>query len=299
MPKNRRILTRDEIISVRGLPSREAAQLLGVGKTSVNKYRSVYANELIDNLSEDVKILTLDIEWRPMLSYHWGMWDQNIGMTQIVDDGGLMCFAAKWLGSDEVVFYGEFTHGHEETVKKAHELLSEADVLVSYNGDRYDIRRLNQEFMLAGMAPPRPYKSIDLIKTNKNRFDLPSRKLDFIAQRAGVGAKVVNSGFQLWIDCMNDDPEAWRQMEEYNRQDVVVTEGTYLRLLPWLTNAPHIGMWSAKGDVCPYCGSSDIISDGMAHTNVQSYVMFNCKSCGGWSRGTKTMQLATGTRAIR
>jgi len=297
--RKKRFLSREDIASVRGMSSRQAAIALDCGKTTVNQYRMMYQNEIVDDLAEDVKILTLDIEWRPMLSYHWGLWDQNISMTQIVDDGGLLCFAAKWLGSDEVAFYGEFTDGHDKIVREAHRLLSEADILVTYNGDRYDIRRLNQEFMFAGMAPPRPYKSIDLIRTNKNRFDLPSRKLDYIAQRTGVGAKVDNGGFQLWIDCMNGDPEAWKLMEEYNRQDVIVTEGTYLRLLPWLTNSPHIGMFSAKGDVCPYCGSSEIATDGMAHTNVQSYVMYNCRSCGGWSRGTKRMQEATGTRAIR
>ena len=67
----------------------------------------------------------------------------------------MICFAAKWLGSDEVLFYSDYQNGHAETVKAAHKLLSEADGVITYNGDRYDIKRLNNEFLQLGMAPPK------------------------------------------------------------------------------------------------------------------------------------------------
>lgn len=249
--------------------------------------------------AKNIKILTIDIEWRPLQSYHWGLWDQNIGIVQIVDDGGLLCFAAKWFGQKEIIFSSE-NDGHTAMVQKAHELLSEADVVVTYNGDKYDIKKLNGEFMLAGMAPPRPYKSIDLVKTNKARFDLPSRKLDYLVQRSGVGSKVKNDGFELWIACMNGDPDAWKAMEKYNRMDVIVTEKAYLRLLPWITNAPHLGMYTADQFSCPYCGSTKLARQVFpTHTLVQSYTLFECQNCHGWIRGTQRQQDPTRTRAIK
>jgi predicted RNA-binding Zn-ribbon protein involved in translation (DUF1610 family) len=184
-------------------------------------------------------------------------------------------------------------------VQKAHELLSQADIVVTYNGDKYDVKKMNQEFMLAGMNPPRPFKSIDLLKTNKARFDLPSRKLDYLAQRVGVGRKTPHTGFQLWIDCIAREPKALALMEKYNRQDVVITEKAYLRLLPWLTNSPHMAMFTGDAYACPYCGKKGLNREGVTRTLVQSYWLNQCPNCEGWSRSTTRLQDPTITRAIR
>jgi DNA polymerase elongation subunit (family B)/predicted RNA-binding Zn-ribbon protein involved in translation (DUF1610 family) len=249
--------------------------------------------------ARNVRVLTLDIESKPLKVYAWGLWDQNVSLQQIIEDGGMMCFAAKWLGDKNVLFYSEYQHGKDAMIKAVWELLSEADVVVTYNGDRYDIKRLNNEFMLTGLTPPKPFKSIDLIKTNKGRFDLPSRKLDYLVQRSGVGAKVKHQGFDLWVDCIAGDPKAWAVMEKYNRGDVLVTERGYLRILPWITNAPHIGMFTGDEHSCPYCGSTKLKRDGTTHTNVQSYRLYECLNCHGWVRGVTKLQEPTRTRATR
>lgn len=291
-------LTPEQISSVQGMTSREAARYLGVGKTSINKYRTLYANSTTDMPHINAKILVLDIESKPHLVYTWGLWDQNVGLTQIVEDGGMICFAAKWLGESETMFYSEYEHGQAAMRREAHRLLSEADIVVTYNGDRYDIKRLNNEFLLAGMTPPKPYRSIDLFKINKAQFDLPSRKLDFIVQRTGLGQKLAHTGFELWVGCMNGDADAWKLMEEYNREDVRITESLYVKLLPWLKSVPHIGMFAGDGHVCPYCGSDALTEDGETHTQVQTYALFQCNGCGGWSRGTKTRGISQQTRIV-
>jgi len=254
--------------------------------------------------AKNVRILTIDIESKPLTVYTWSLWDQHVGIDQIVDHGGLLCFAAKWAGDKEVLFFSEWGDGYQAMLEAAHRLLSEADIVVTYNGDRYDTRKLNQAFMLAGMAPPKPFKSVDLIKTNKQRFDLPSRKLDYLVRQTGVGAKVPHQGFSLWVDCMNGDPKAHAVMEKYNRGDVIVTEKAYLRLLPWLTNTPHMGMFTRDERSCPYCGSTKLSTgddplDQLVHANVTSYRLFKCLRCEGWSRSTTKLQDATRTRAVR
>ena len=184
-------------------------------------------------------------------------------------------------------------------VKAAHALLSEADVVVSYNGEKFDVKRLNQEFMLAGMPPPKPFKNIDVMKSNKARFELPSRKLDYLVQRTGIGRKTPHTGFQLWIDCMAGDAKAHRLMRKYNEQDVRITEKIYLRLLPWLTNAPHLSMYTGHEFACPYCGKKGLNREGVTHTLVQSYWLNQCPNCEGWSRSTTRLQNPTITRPIR
>lgn len=300
-----RKLSYEQIKSVDGFSSREAARIinarygLNIGKTTINDSRKALHDGTFFEETRAPRILTLDIESRPITAYVWGLWDQNVGINQIKEQGGMMCFAAKWLGDDDILFYSEYADGYEGMVKKCWELLSECDILVTYNGDRYDDKRMNNEFLKLKLGPPKPYKTIDLIKTNKNRFDLPSRKLDFLAQYVGVGAKVKHQGFDLWVDCMAGDPEAWELMEKYNRGDVVVTEGSYLEILPWLTNAPHLGMYTADSECCWACGSTKLTPSGQAHTLVQSYDLFQCQNCKAWNRGTTRLQNSIKTRAIR
>lgn len=283
-----------------GIPSRQLEAKYPVSYSTVNEWRRKHPKlGKLAKATKNTRILTLDIESKPLQVYTWGLWDQNIGITQIIDHGGMMCFAAKWAGEKDVMFFSEFHDGYDAMLQAAWDLLSECDILITYNGDRYDVKKLNQAFMLAGMAPPKPYKSIDLIKTNKNRFDLPSRKLDYLVQQSGVGAKVKHTGFDLWVDCMAGDEVAWRLMRKYNIGDVVVTENAYLRLLPWITNAPHHAMFTGDGGACPYCGCKKLRRDGLTHTNVQSYQLYQCTSCQGWVRGTTRMQDPTRTRATR
>jgi DNA polymerase elongation subunit (family B) len=256
----------------------------------------------LDRAARTIKILTIDIESKPHLVYAFDLWEPRIGIEQIVEDGAMFSFAAKWMGSKEIVFHAwtdkDDADERRRMVQAAHDLLSEADIVVGYNSDRYDIPRLNTEFVHHKMAPPAPYRSIDLFKTNK-KLGFPSRKLDYLAQRLGVGAKVHHSGFDLWRRCMDGDAKAWAEMGKYNRQDVKITEAAFLELLPWLTNSPHLGSFITDGKTCPYCASSKLVTEGTASTLVQRYWKFQCRNCGGWSRSTVRLQSATTTRAIR
>jgi hypothetical protein len=49
------------------------------------------------------RILFLDIETAPLQSYHWGLWDQNIGLEQIGTEWSILSFSAKWLGERRVI----------------------------------------------------------------------------------------------------------------------------------------------------------------------------------------------------
>jgi hypothetical protein len=62
----------------------------------------------------------------------------------------------------------------------------------------------------------------------------PSNKLDYVAQKLDVGAKVKHSGFSLWLRCMDGDKKAWKEMKEYQIQDVNLLVDLYDILLPWL-----------------------------------------------------------------
>lgn len=181
-----------------------------------------------------MKILLLDIETTPMQVYAWGLWEQNIGIDQIIKSSEILCFGARWLGEKKVIFKSSYHDGKESMLKELHELMEEADVLVGWNSAAFDHKHINREFLEAGMAPPSPTKDLDLMSVVKSNFLFPSNKLDYVAQKLGVGAKVKHSGFSLWIRCMDGDKKAWDEMKKYQIQDVNLLVDLYDILNPWL-----------------------------------------------------------------
>jgi DNA polymerase elongation subunit (family B) len=235
-----------------------------------------------------VKILLLDIETAPNIAYVWGLFKQNISLNAIANSGYVLCWAAKWLGEEKIMFSSVQT-GKKKMLKEIHDLLAEADVVIHYYGSRFDIPTLNKEFVQNDMLPPASYKQLDLLMTVRKQFRFPSAKLEYVAKALGIKQKVEHAGFQMWIDCMNNDEAAWEQMKEYNIGDIQVLEDLYNRLLPWIKNHPNVGLYKDAENVCPNCGGNHLERRGFAYTVLGKFQRFQCKGCGTWSRDKKSM----------
>jgi DNA polymerase elongation subunit (family B) len=232
-----------------------------------------------------VKILLLDIETAPNLVHVWGLWQQNVHISQIMDASYVMCYAAKWLGEDEMFFDSVHKSRPKVMLKRVHKLLEEADAVIHYNGTRFDIPTLNKEFLLNGLTPPATYRQIDLLSTARGRFRFPSNKLDYIAKALSVGEKHKHAGHDLWVKCMAGDEDAWKQMEEYNKQDVNLLEKVYEIFRPWIRNHPNVGLYNQDGEhTCPNCGGHDLRKRGHSYTANTRYQRYRCNDCGTWSR---------------
>ena len=232
------------------------------------------------------KILHLDIETSPNQVYTWGLWKQNIGLSQIINTGSTLCWAAKWHGEKNVHSASVHYDGRKKMLTKVHDLLDEADIVVHYNGENFDIPTLNKEFVLDKMTPPATYRQVDLLKTCKSQFRFVSNKLDFVAQALGLGAKVKHKGMDLWRDCMDGDDMAWEVMTEYNKQDVILLEKLYVELLPWIKNHPNVALFEDGTTMrCRTCASTNLHRRGFQFTNASKFQRFRCMDCGSWMRG--------------
>jgi len=238
-----------------------------------------------------MKILLLDIETAPNTAFVWGLFKQNVAISQIKETSYVLCWSAKWLGEDHTYFSSIHQSSEKVMLTKIHKLLDDADVVVHFNGTSFDIPTLNKEFVLAGLHPPAPYKQVDLLKVAKDKFRFTSNKLDFISQQFGLGKKS-STTFELWIGCMNKDPDAWKLMEEYNKNDVALLERLYHKFLPWINKHPNMAIYKDARTCCPNCGSTDYQKRGFHFTSVGRYQRYFCKSCTNWFRdGTNMVKL--------
>jgi len=233
-----------------------------------------------------MKILLLDIETAPNLVHVWGLWQQNVGIPQIIKPGYTLCWAAKWLGSDDVYYDSIKKSSSKKMLKNIYKLISEADTVVHYNGTKFDMPTLNHEFLLAGFSPPAPYRQVDLLRTVRSQFRLPSNKLDFVAQFFGLGGKTKHEGHELWLGCMSGNKEDWLTMENYNINDVLLLEKVYQKLKPWIKTHPNHGLMD-NTEVCPNCGSNHYHKRGFAYTHAGKYQRYRCTECGNWFRAKK------------
>lgn len=228
-----------------------------------------------------MKVLLLDIETAPNLAYVWGLWQQNVGINQIESAGYVLCWAAKWLGDDKLMFDSVKKSGNAKMLRRIHKLLDEADAVVHYNGVKFDIPTLNKEFIKAELSPPAPYKHIDLLLHCRRIFRFESNKLDYVAKALGLGEKVKHEGFELWLQCMAGDRQAWGRMEEYNRHDVTLLERLYAKVLPWIHGHPNRSVYEER-PCCPNCGHGNVQARGYFVTRAAKYRRLQCRGCGHW-----------------
>lgn len=283
-----RKLSQSDLDRVEGMSSREAAALLGVGKSTVNDARRMQtlkplAFDQVQESSNEPRILALDIETAPNLAYVWGLWDQNVSIKQLVSSTQMLCWGARWLDEDNVAFRSVHHNGQQSMVQGMWDLVNEADAIMGWNSASFDVKHLNREFLESGLGPTSPWRDMDLMRDVKRAFKFPSNKLDYVAQRLGVGAKFEHSGFELWIKCMAGDEAAWEEMRTYQIQDVDLLIDLYYKLRPWLKSHPAQGLFTGDQFGCPTCGSHDLDAQGFYRTNVSMFNRFVCKACGRWS----------------
>jgi hypothetical protein len=231
------------------------------------------------------KILLLDIETAPAKAYVWGLWKQNVGISQIIEPGRIICWGAKWHGRNEL-FYADERRNRRSMLAKVHSLLCEADAVVTYNGDKFDLPRLRGAFVEVGLPALPPTASIDLLKTVRT-LGAQSNKLAYIAPHLGIGSKVDAGGFGLWARCLDNDPKAWMRMKQYNAQDVRLLGKLYNLLKPHVKNHPRLYSKIDGRPSCKVCGSDHIHFRGEYKSREVMYDRFVCIPCGSWDKQPK------------
>ena len=238
-------------------------------------------------------ILIFDIETAPLRAFVWRRYKQNVYPDQMISEWFMLTWAAKWLYSPEVITdrltgNESFSEDDQRIASSLWELIDQADIVVAHNGDRFDIPKIKNRFLIHGFNPPSPFKSVDT-RVIAKALGFSSNKLEDINRNLGLGKKL-DTDFTLWSRCMDGEDEALQEMETYNKQDVEILEQTYLNLRPWMGSYhPNVGLYmETEKPVCYVCGSTRLSPNGQYTTAVGVYQAYQCMDCGAPNRGRKT-----------
>jgi hypothetical protein len=281
-------------------PWREIARIVGKPKSTIWDYLIKFKRnpEFMQEVvvpENKPKILLYDLETSMILGYFWSLWKQNININAIVDDWYVICWSAKWLGTDTMLncsVHNKFDDNHvarfkfneRYVIEKLWTLIDEADIIIAYNGKSFDRKKMNAKFLEYGLPEPSPYKIIDPMLICKGNFAITSNKMDFVSKYvSAVEEGKIGTNLQLWIDCMNDDEDALDEMQAYCDEDINVLERVYMAVRHWDSNAPNLALfYDDDKPRCNGCGSDDLtaIPDKTHNTTLSRFPLVKCNGCG-------------------
>jgi hypothetical protein len=242
----------------------------------------------LDVADHQPRILVIDIETKLIDVRTFGIRDQYLDIKQIRDikksARGIHCIGMKWAGERKVTVLSEWEHGYREMIVGARDALDQADAVVGFNHENFDMKKMRGQFALLGIDYPKPPTNIDIFKTVR-QMGFPSSKLDYIAQAFGIGRKVKHPGFEMWNDALNGCPKGAEEDGALLRRRRAAYRGRLSPAAPYIETHPYLG--KASGYSCNRCGSKNLTSQGEKRTRHWRIQSLKCGDCGGWRQGLR------------
>lgn len=176
-------------------------------------------------------------------------------------------------------------------VKFAYELLKDADLLVTHNGKKFDLKFLNTRIAYHKYNGRKdkdlkflpPINHLDTILIARRNFLLVNNKLGNVAKLLNAGKKTDTGGWSLWVDVFNKIEKAQNKMTKYCKQDVLVVKKIFKKIRALSRDIPNYNLfYDSEKPLCANCGSTHVHSKGVRRTKTQILQRFVCVSCGTW-----------------
>jgi uncharacterized protein YprB with RNaseH-like and TPR domain len=170
-------------------------------------------------------------------------------------------------------------HYDDYTVVKAlADVVNHADIIVAHNGDKFDWRRLQARCLYHGIPAPKKPLMIDTLKIARREFYLESNSLSYLARYLKIDDKDETPD---WYKVFEGDVDEIKNCIEYNKQDVLVLEQIYLRLLNlgYIRNHPNLNVIQQTTDCCKACGHDKLKEIGFEDKTTTRYKLLRCDNC--------------------
>lgn len=286
-----------------GISSRQVAQELGIGKSTVNDIWNRWianpkpfynSDEVAFKQTEGPKILVFDTETAAATALTFGRFKVNLSQDNILDNGGwILCACWRWLGSnvtESIHLSAEEVLNKDDSriVAKLWELYEQADAVLAHNSQGFDHKVVQTRAIYNGFPPLPQVKVLDTLQLVKKYLKLPSNRLDAIGEFFGLGRKISTGGISLWRKVQEGDEEAMEQMVEYCLQDVDLLYDVYLRTRQLGRAGSDFNAALYFNDDlirCRVCGSSEVETTGRTtETALNVFDEVRCNECGAVHR---------------
>ena len=233
------------------------------------------------------KILFYDIETTPLRAWIWRLGKQHVRHGQLdrqYNMYDIICITYCWNDGKRAKSLDIAEYTTASMIAEFDELVAKSDITIGKNSDRFDVKQINSQRMLHGLAPTPDWMKYtdDLEKQMRKYFYLPSYGLDYSSDLLGLGGKD-KMEFQDWIDIVECNP-GWekklKKMVKYGKKDVEDTREIWNRCKDHFEVKYNAGLGTTA---CKHCGSTDIAKNGTRQSGKTKYQRYQCNAHGGYA----------------
>lgn len=247
-----------------------------------------------------MKFLFLDIETLPNIVASWGIHDVRINYTDILPDQEWSILSVQWTWDkskkinsfsvlDDEKRFKKSVRDDYSVVKKIHELISEADVIVGHNIKNFDLKKIQAKIIEHRLPPLKIPLVIDTYAWSRS-FGFTSRKLRDLCKKLKLSEKLTHEP-GAFLKAALGDKDAIKNIVTYGIGDVPTLRELYFVLRPYAPNHPNQNLFRGKDiEGCSRCGHNEYIASGFKMTTVGKFQRYQCKGCGHWFQGKKAIK---------
>jgi hypothetical protein len=246
------------------------------------------------------RILILDVERLDGITQeHW--WDRGdlkqryVHHRNVIREPRTTIVCAKWYDQPDVMRYAEWDEGgRKQFLKRVHQLVAEADIIVGHFIDNADIPWLMGDFYLPRIGHkhmprlkrlPEP-KTVDTYKVLRRfKSGAPFKSLDAMCQILGLPSKVDAYDRERMERAVAGNVEDQERLVDYCAGDVIATQWLYDWERPHIKNHPALFVdGQDRLMTCRACGGETKTIAKRWVADVFTYTMRQCVRCGWCAR---------------
>ena len=224
--------------------------------------------------------------------------------TELSAEGDLLVFGYKWIGApaaggtcrdcgqrhskvytpsvldgSEPCDHGYHHYTDRDLVKLSHDVLSEADMVVTFNGKNFDWKLHNTKFLMHGLKPLAAIAHVDLYQVARSNYLIRPKSLKNLSRAFKFKHAKTELTWDTWRKANKGDATSLRYIRDHCRADVLVTEEAYFMFRNNVRQHPRVNGWGP----CRRCGADALQRRGEAVTILKgTQYRFQCRKCGGW-----------------
>lgn len=204
------------------------------------------------------------------------------------DFGTVLCVGWKWLHEKKVHVpsimdykgWKRDTTNDSRLLRDFAKLMEEADILITYNGKRFDVPYLYAKFLEHGIPIPPNTAHIDLYWTAKNNLALSRKSLAVVSKHLKLNNEKTPVTGNAWKRATTGHAQSIKYVIDHCRADVLLLEEAYIKLRPLIRQHPLM-----RGSTpCPSCGAEALQKRGIFVTTKKRAQRYQCQRCGSWTR---------------